>query len=65
MKDDFRNNLKEEHLLIFNSMDNNDHYLDFLTEYKISSADYEIYDNGIYYPLNSKEYEDYKNIPHN
>ena len=61
LKDDFRNNLKEEHLLIFNSMDNNDHILDFLTEYKISSADYEIYDNGIYYPLNSKEYDDYKN----
>ena len=60
LKDDFNHNLKEEYLLIFNIMNNHDHYLDFLTIFKLSNADYEIYDNGNYYPLKSNKYEEYK-----
>ena len=38
IKDDFNHNLKEEYLLIFNIMNNHDHYLDFLTIFKLSNA---------------------------
>ncbi|ADC46920.1 glycosyl transferase GT2 family [Methanobrevibacter ruminantium M1] len=60
LKEDFKNNLKEEYLLIFDISDKNKYYLDFLSEYKLSSADYDIFDKERYFHLNSQEYLEYK-----
>lgn len=60
LKLDFKNYLNERYLIIFNACCNNDYYLDFLSEYKLKTTDYVIYDNGHEYELGSEEYNKYK-----
>ncbi len=57
---DFKDNLYEENLLIYNLISKNDSYLDFLSEYRLFTAEYSIFDNNKYFEKGSKEYEDYK-----
>ena len=45
LKGDFSENLNEDYNLIFNIMNNQEFYLDFLTDYKLKITDYLIY-NG-------------------
>ena len=60
LKEDFGNNLTEEYLTIFNIACDNDYYLDFNSQYMISTADYTIYDKNQHYELGSEEYHEYK-----
>lgn len=60
LKLDFQIYLKDSYKLIHQIMANNDFYLDFLSEYKLATSDYKIFDKGVEYELNSKEYRKYK-----
>lgn len=44
LKDDFSRILNEDYKLIFTILDNHRFYLDFLTDYKLKTTDYVIYD---------------------
>ncbi len=60
LKEDFNQNLNEDHKLIFNNMENNEFYLDFLSEYKLQITDYVIYNGENEFPKGSEEYLEYK-----
>ncbi len=60
LKGDFEHYLNEEHIIIFNIMDYNNYYLDFLSEYKLNIADYVIYDDNQEYGVGTSNYQKYK-----
>lgn len=60
LKEDFNDNLNEDNKLIFNIMNNQEFYLDFLSEYKLKITDYVIYNGEKEFSKGSKEYLDYK-----
>lgn len=60
LKNDFKQNLKKDFLLIFNLTDKHEFYLDFLSEFKLLSSDYTIVDNNKSYELESDDYFKYK-----
>ncbi len=60
LKEDFENNLNDMYLLIYDSFNHNEYYLDFLSEYKLNATDYVIFDNGEEYSINTDSYHKYK-----
>lgn len=60
LKEDFKNYLDENYIVIFNCVCNNEYYLDFLSEYKLNIVDYVIYDKGQEYEFESEKYNKYK-----
>ena len=60
LKNDFKDNLKEDYVLIYDLMVNNEYYLDFLSIYKLNIADYVIFDKSKEFDFGTSEYEDYK-----
>ncbi len=60
LKEDFNENLNKDNKLMFNIMNNQELYLDFLSEYKLKIADYVIYNGEQEFSKGSKEYLDYK-----
>lgn len=60
LKDDFNQNLNENHKLIFDIMKDNEFYLDFLSVYKLEIADYVIYDGKQEFSKGNNEYSAYK-----
>lgn len=60
LKNDFNENLNEDYEIIFTTMDNNDYYLDFLSDYKLKTTDYAIYDGKNEFLKGSDEYFEYK-----
>lgn len=60
LQNDFRSNLNDDFFMIFDLIVNNDYFLDFLSEYKLTNCDYIIFDNGKEYELNTESYFKYK-----
>lgn len=60
LKSDFKENLNEDFLLIYNLTNKHEYYLDFLSEFKLKTANYTIVDNNNTYAPESKEYYKYK-----
>lgn len=60
LKMDFEDNLNEDYILIYNCVNNNENYIDFLSEYKLNCAEYVIFDNGREFEFDSDEYKSYK-----
>ena len=58
--EDFNENLKEEYEIIFNIMNENRFYLDFLSDYKLKTTDYVIYNGENEFLKDSSEYLEYK-----
>lgn len=58
--DDFRSNLNEKYLNIFNISSKHNNYVDYYSEYKLNTTNYIIYDCGNEYELNSEKYYGYK-----
>lgn len=61
LKADFEDNLKKDFLLKYNLIRKHEFYLDFLSEHKLLTTDYEIIDNNKTYVRGSEEYLKYKN----
>ena len=61
LKTDFEDNLKKDFLSKYKIMIKHEFYLDFLSEHKLLTTDYEITDNNNTYVLGSEEYFKYKN----
>jgi len=55
-RDDFEECLNKEHLLIHDIIVKNKYYIDYLSEYKLKTADYMIFDGNDYYLKDSEEY---------
>ena len=62
LKEDFSENLSDDYKLIFNVVNNNKFYLDFLSEYKLQTTDYVIYNGQTEFLKESKEYLEHKSI---
>ena len=60
LKNDFENNLKKNYLLIYDLMINYEHYLDFLSIYKLNIVDYVIFDKNKEFEWGTEEYAEYK-----
>ncbi len=60
LKSDFAENLDENYIKIFNVADDNDLYLDFLTDYKLKTTDYVFYDGKKEFSKGSNEYFEFK-----
>ena len=60
LKTDFKENLNEDFLLIYNLTNKHEYYLDFLSEFKLKTANYTIVDNNNTYTPKSNEYHEYK-----
>lgn len=60
LTNEFEECLKEKNAIIFNHMQKNEYYLDFLTDYKLNKTNYSIYDGKTNYNPNSSEYKQYK-----
>lgn len=60
LKQDFSENLKEDYKSIFNIMCSRKFYLDFLSDYKLKTTDYVIYNGDKEFLKDSDEYLDYK-----
>lgn len=60
LANNFNEWLNEKNSLIFNLMQKNEYYLDFLTDYKLNKTNYSIYSGKANYNPDSSEYKKYK-----
>ena len=60
LSNDFKSNLNEKYLNVFNISLKHSNFIDYYSEYKLSAVNYTIYDYGHEYGLNSDEYTKYK-----
>lgn len=60
LKVDFKENLNKDFLLVYNLTNRHEYYLDFLSEFKLKTANYTIVDNHDTYTPENEEYQKHK-----